>query len=406
MWKKSICIGLSCILCFWLVEPVLAASTKSSLSAKQQEKQQTESNIDSLNDQISNLETQKEALTNQLDELGNELLDILTSISICQDEINQKEKEVKQAKIDLEAAENAEAEQYAAMKTRMRFMYEQGDDAYLQVCLESKSISEMVNKADYVEKVYDYDRELLTQYQNTKQEVADLKQSLEEEEAELLACDYELEQEQAQLQRTIDEKKSTVSNFEAELSNAQAQVSSYKKKLNQQTSEIKALEAKQKEEEAAKAAAAAAKTSGSSTDNGTKTDSSTSTSGSETSTPTVSTSGSASGQAIANYACQFVGNPYVFGGNSLTNGTDCSGFTQAVYAHFGITIPRDSTSQRSVGTAVSYAQAQPGDIVCYAGHVAIYIGNGSIVHASTEKTGIKYGTATYRTILSIRRIVS
>ena len=111
------------------------------------------------------------------------------------------------------------------------------------------------------------------------------------------------------------------------------------------------------------------------------------------------------GQQIASYACQFVGNPYKAGGTSLTDGADCSGFVQSVYRHFGYVLPRDSTSQRSAGRAVDYANAQPGDIICYAGHVAIYLGNGQIVHASTERTGIKYGNATYRTILSVRRIV-
>lgn len=116
-------------------------------------------------------------------------------------------------------------------------------------------------------------------------------------------------------------------------------------------------------------------------------------------------SGSELGNAVASYACQFVGNPYVYGGTSLTNGADCSGFVMSVYANFGVSLPHSSAADRNVGTAVGgLANAQPGDIVCYSGHVAIYIGNGQIVHASTAKTGIKISDANYRTPLSVRRI--
>ena len=119
----------------------------------------------------------------------------------------------------------------------------------------------------------------------------------------------------------------------------------------------------------------------------------------------VTGSGSELGKSVAEYACQFVGNPYVWGGTSLTNGADCSGFVMSVYNNFGVSLPHSSAADRNVGSAVNGLEnAQPGDIVCYSGHVAIYIGNGQIVHASTAKTGIIISNASYRSVLSVRRI--
>lgn len=126
----------------------------------------------------------------------------------------------------------------------------------------------------------------------------------------------------------------------------------------------------------------------------------------EVNPPVITGTGSSElGQAVADFACQFVGNPYVWGGTSLTNGADCSGFVMSVYANFGVSLPHSSAADRHVGSAVNGLEnAQPGDLVCYSGHVGIYIGGGQIVHASSAKTGIIISSASYRTPLSIRRI--
>lgn len=160
-----------------------------------------------------------------------------------------------------------------------------------------------------------------------------------------------------------------------------------------------------KEEEERKAAEAAAQkaeqnNSSSSSSSSSSNSSSSGNSDSSYTPPTGST-----GAAVASYACQFVGNPYVYGGSSLTNGTDCSGFVMAVYAQFGVSLPHSSSALRSVGYGVSTSEMQPGDIVCYSGHVGIYVGNNTIVHASNRRDGIKLTSpANYRTILAVRRI--
>lgn len=187
----------------------------------------------------------------------------------------------------------------------------------------------------------------------------------------------------------------------------------YAESKEEEAARLAEEEADRKAAEAAAAAAAeqsstSSKSSSSSSSSSSKKSSSSSSSssgGSSSSDRNYSAPSGSNGQAVANYACQFVGNPYVYGGSSLTNGADCSGFVMAVYAAFGVSLPHSSSAQRSCGYGVSIDDIQPGDIVCYSGHVGIYVGNNTIVHASSPSTGIKYTSPiTYRTVLAVRRI--
>lgn len=379
-----------------VMQPIAAKAA--TIAELKQQLAETQSQLDAISGQASGIEGKKDAVEEEIEELDGNLIELMGSISLLEDAIEEKKAEIKVAQAELEAAVKKEQEQYEAMKKRIKFMYEKGDATYVQLLFESKSINDMMNKADYIERLYEYDRKMLTEYQKARQEVADLRDALEIEKADLEEQEHALQEEKAELEVLLNEKKAEAKNFEVQLAQVQQSAAAYKALIKKQTAQIKQLEA---EEAARKAREEAAK-------NKNKTQS-TSKSPGVASAQAVSlinsAKGSTKGKEIATYACRFVGNPYVAGGTSLTNGADCSGFTQAVYRDFGISIPRNSTAQRSYGKSVSYDDAEPGDIVCYAGHVGMYIGNGYIVHASTQKTGIKLSVATYRPILSIRRII-
>lgn len=366
-----------------------------------------QNNIDSINQQLQNInneiaamEDEQDLIQEAIDDLNAEILNTMTSIGMLEDEIAQKEAEIadKQTQIEAteaeyEAALQKEEQQRVSMAVQTRLLYENGDATYLDVLLKGKGIGDILNSMDYIEKIYEYNKKMLNEFIETKELVMELWNQLEAEKAVLeqdmqnLAADKAaLEEQKASLDALLEQKKRESANYAAEISRLQQEAAVSKKQLQQEQKRLKELQA---------ALAAQNKK--------------------PTTNPNVSTtnytavinsaSGSDLGKQIANYACQFVGNPYVAGGTSLTQGADCSGFTYRVYADYGYSLPRTSSQQRSAGTGVSYEEAQPGDLICYDGHVAIYIGNNLIVHASSSRTGIKISNAQYKTILAVRRIV-
>ena len=426
MRKKLFSLFLLVMVAVTSVQPVYATSSselKKQREEKESQKNSTQSELDALNDQISDLSGEKEDVDAQIDELTGQIAEIMVSVDLMEEEIADTQEQIVQAQSDYDAAKVKEEEQYTAMKKRIQYLYEKGENSYLQILLEAKSWGDLLNKAEYVQEIYTYDRKMLDDYAATVKEVAQLKEDLEIHKSDLEASQYELEQEQTSLQETLDEQKAVSADYERDLARAQEQAAVYKEKIKKQNEEIRQIaaaeEAKRAEEEEerrraeeesrraeeSRKAEEEKKKKAESSEKESEKESESKSSSSSAPAPS-SSNGSATGSEIANYACQFVGNPYVPGGTSLTNGADCSGFTQSVYKAFGYSIPRTSSQQRSAGREVSYSEAQPGDLICYAGHVAIYLGNGRIVHASSVKTGIKYGTATYKTILSVRRIVN
>ena len=450
MKKRIVCLTLALL---------ISASQVMTVSASREEELReeaayTSSQLDATYSYINDLGAQIESLNAEIASLDQDLVNTMVNIEVLNTDISNKEAEIQKTRKNLKRAKANKEKQYEAMKLRIQYLYENGgSNAWYNLMLDN-DLSELLNKAEYTQKMYKYDRDALNKYVETIKEIKTLGVQLNGEKAELEDMKAEQEANQANLEVQISEKQSAANNASNEIAYAQQQANEYAALLEEQTAEIQRLEAeriaaeeearRQAEAEAAAAAAAAEEANNQEEDtdaedadgeedyteedgtyeedgsedvvtdeygnvideDNTVEDTDYSESGSTDS----SVSYSGSGSSVADYATQFVGNPYVYGGTSLTNGADCSGFVQSVYANFGVSLPRTSYDQMNVGTEVSYSEAQPGDLICYGGHVAIYLGGGRIVHASNSAPypagGIKISdNAAYRTILSVRRVM-
>lgn len=439
MKKRILCLTLGLMLTISQAVPAGAASRKDQLK---QDKAAAQSQLAAQESKINNLEDQKQTLSAEIDQLDSDLVNIMVEIEILDGELSDKEAQIEQTKADLAVAEENKQKQYEAMKKRIQYLYEKGgDDAWAQMLFQASDFTSLLNQAEYVQQMYDSDRNSLEEFKETVQQVKDLGDQLDSEKAELEEMNQEYQNRQASMQTQLQEKKATSSDYDAQIAQAQSQAAQYTELIRQQNAEIQKIEEEEKKaaeeaarkaaeeaakkaaaeeaakkaqeeankkaaDEAAKKAAAEASKKSSSTSGSNTAASSGSSTSSKNNTSGSSVSYNPTGQSVVNYACQFVGNPYVWGGTSLTNGADCSGFIMSIYAKFGVSLPHSSGAMAGCGRGVSYSEAMPGDIICYAGHVAIYMGGGQIVHASNAKDGIKIsGNAAYRPIVAVRRVL-
>lgn len=375
--------------------------------------------LNQTNSTISNIEREQNSLQQEIDALDSELVALLLDIEVLGDEITQKEADIEQATKDLSDAQDTAERQYESMKTRIRFMYERGDNALIESLMGAGSMADFLNRVEYFNQIYEYDRNMLDEYKETVTQVATLKSTLEQEQKDMIELKENQEHQSKELEEMLSAKRATMSDFDTKLAQAEALARQYKETIDKQNDIIVAEEARIAEEERRRQEEEERRRqeeeqrrqeqqqqqqqqSGSSGSSSSDTSGS---SGSDDGGADPDYRTDVSGQTVVDYAMQFVGNPYVWGGTSLTNGCDCSGFVMSVFGHFGISLPHSSYALRSCGQGVSYSNAKPGDLICYSGHVAIYIGGGRIVGAQSSAVGIATQTATYRTILAVRRVL-
>ena len=419
-WTRAICTVLTSALVFTGpavegttfsgyinsgLEKVYAKTQKQKDAEKK--KSQAEQNLKDKKNEINGLKDQQQTTADDIKNKSAKLDEILAAQKKLQTDITSKQAEIEQNQKDLAAAQEKQQEQYDAMKKRIQFMYENSaEDNIWTAIIESNGITDMLNRIEYVSDVYDSDRALMDSYQAAVEQVKEIGTKLDNDMNELTAMQDDYEKQQADVEAAIVALENQKEQYASQIAQAQQQAENYQNIITAQGKII------QEQEAAAAAAAAAAARANSSSSSPSYDGGGAGKGGSIASdyaagggkNPGASTG--VSGSSVVSYAMQFVGNPYVWGGNSLTNGVDCSGFVHEVYAHFGISTPRYSQAFKSVGQAVSFDNIQPGDVVVYPGHVAIYAGGGVIVEAQSTKAGITANRSVQcHTILAIRRLV-
>jgi len=377
---------------------------------------------------INDLKEDKAEKQSEVNSLQKELTDIMTKLGDLEEDLIKKGEEITQAEADLTVAEEKEKEQYEAMKLRIKYMYEEGSSMAIESLVSAEDFTDLVNKAEYVQNVHKYDRQQLQEYAETKQEIADLKTTLEEDQKTMEGLQDEYEAKETQLSSTIESKREEVADLDAQIqaaAEAAARAAAEEQRRREEEERRRQEEAAQSNNNTSSnqnrnnednnggnasndsaSAGNTGSTGGSSTAGNTgSTGNSGSTGNTTGSTGTSTGSGSGSNldyagagdssvaQTIVNAAYGQLGVPYVWGGTSLTNGADCSGFVQSIYKQYGYVLPRVACDQAQYGVKIPVEDALPGDLIFYAKdgyihHVVMYAGEGKTIEAMSTNAGI------------------
>lgn len=237
-YRRLLTIGL-CVAVFFKGPCQVQATEKDVLK---QQNQNDQDRLEDIDDQVNELEGEQEGIDAEIETLSNEIAEIMASISLLEEEIEAKKAQIEQAKLDLEEAQKVERKQYEAMKIRVKAMYESGETSFLDIIFSSSSMQDMLNKADYVEKMHEYDKKVFVNYQIARQNVETLKETLEIEESELEAVQEGLEEERVSVEEARSELEAISADYAVQISKAKQQAEIYKTQIKQRNAQIKKIE--------------------------------------------------------------------------------------------------------------------------------------------------------------------